>query len=108
MAQRLRNSTAVGVARRARIGRVRAEIPSVNRASYCRQNGREGSMFNSGNEFEYEVNHQRGEDDCEFERKKMYRRGRSSYRPTRRRSRKSSASHPGFGIAGRRNRRWNW
>jgi hypothetical protein len=37
----------------------------------------------------------------------QYRRGRS-FRSSRRRSSKAAGSHPGFGIAGRRNRRWSW
>lgn len=39
-------------------------------------------------------------------RRKDYTRGRS-YKPTRRRSRRRS-NHPGCGIAGRRNRRYDW
>ena len=39
-------------------------------------------------------------------RKKNYSRGRAT-RPQRRRSRRSS-SHPGPGIGGRRNRRFDW
>jgi hypothetical protein len=36
---------------------------------------------------------------------KQYRTKRSA-KPAR--NRKSKAAHPGFGIAGRRNRRWSW
>jgi hypothetical protein len=65
-------------------------------------------MFNAGREFDYEQNHQRSEESGEPGRKKDYRRGGSSFRPTRRGHRKQTASHPGYGIAGRRNRRWAW
>jgi hypothetical protein len=65
-------------------------------------------MFNAGREFDYEFTYQTEERDQESARKKDYRRGGSSFRPTRRRHRKQGPSHPGFGIAGRRNRRWSW
>ena len=67
-------------------------------------------MFNASNDFEYEQRYQVNSEsnDEETTRRKNYRRGGSSFRPSRRRTRKASASHPGYGIAGRRNRRWSW
>lgn len=65
-------------------------------------------MFNAGREFDYENTYQRHDEHEQLERKIDYRRGRSTFRPTRRRHRKQGPSHPGYGIAGRRNRRWSW
>lgn len=39
---------------------------------------------------------------------KQYRQAKRPQRSSRRRGSKSSASHPGYGIAGRRNHRWAW
>jgi hypothetical protein len=66
-------------------------------------------MFNAGNDIDYKLGLQpiEGEENEDSSRRKMYRRSRAS-RPTRRRARKAAASHPGYGIAGRRNRRWTW
>jgi len=51
------------------------------------------------------------EDAPAFERqevsRKQYRRNRS-LRTARRRSSRMAGSHPGLGIAGRRNHRWSW
>jgi hypothetical protein len=62
-----------------------------------------------GQEFQYELDHieQEAESIRQQEQGKTYRRKRSLH-STRRRSSKTSSSHPGCGIGGRRNRRWSW
>ena len=62
-------------------------------------------MFNSGNDFEYEVSYRRDSGEEDTTRRKDYRKGRSSFRPKRRSSRKPEVA---IGLAGRRNRRWSW
>jgi hypothetical protein len=69
-------------------------------------------MFNAGNEFDYKFSSTSQHDDedqlDEYSvERKSYRRSQPS-RPNRRRNRKATTSHPGYGIAGRRNRRWSW
>ncbi len=61
-------------------------------------------MFKPDNEFDHSRSYQRVTE----EHYKESRPARPSFRGAQRKSRKSASTKPGPGIAGRRNRRWNW
>ncbi len=65
--------------------------------------------MNVGRDFGYRMDSQTPEEEDEqksLDRPKVYRRDQALR--ARRRMRKAASGHPGYGISGRRNRRWTW